>query len=333
MMNFDYTPPFELTLGILNKVSSISEKLGEISIYNNLESRPHLRRNNNIRSIQSSLSIEANSLSLDEVSDVINGHTVVGPEREITEVRNAYEAYEDIPEYDPYDLNDLKKAHRILTRDLDENAGEFRKGNEGVFDGDKVIFIAPPPENVGPLMESLFGWMKANREKINPLILSSVFHYEFVFIHPFSDGNGRTARLWQNVLLSSWKEIFQYIPVETEVGRRQDDYYRVISDSHAAGNSNPFIDFMLECIDAAIDQVLKQTRSNEDVYSEYVRKLLNVMEYDIAYTRKDLMEKLRLRSKETFRKHYLHPAVSLNLIKMTIPDKPQSRNQRYIKKS
>ena len=332
MMKFDYTPPFELTADILNRVSSISEKLGEINVYHNLDSKPHLRRNNKIKSIQSSLAIEANSLSVDEVRDVINGHTVLGPEREITEVRNAYEAYENILSFNPYSLNDLKKAHRTLTKNLISDAGKFRKGNEGVFDGDKVIFIAPPPDNVEPLMTALFEWMKGNRNGINPLVLSSVFHYEFVFIHPFSDGNGRTARLWQNVILSNWKEIFQFVPIETEIGKRQNDYYKAISDSHISGKSNAFIDFMLECIDVAVDQVFKQARSNDDAYSEYVRKLLDVMEFDVSYTCKDLMNRLGLKSKETFRKNYLHPAISLNLITMTIPDKPQSRNQRYVKK-
>ena len=190
---------------MLNLIADIMEKLGKLDTFHNLSKMPVLRRNNRINSIHSSLAIEANSLTLDEVKDVINGKMVIGPEREIREVQNAYKAYEMINDLNPYSILDLKKAHEVMTHLTVTESGEFRKGNEGVFDDDVCIFIVPKPELVPSLMQNLFDWMKKSKDKIHPLILSSVFHYEFVFIHPFSDGNGRIARLWQNVILTKWK--------------------------------------------------------------------------------------------------------------------------------
>ena len=193
-----YKPPFTVTNQILMYVSSISEKIGRITATSNLEARPHLRKNNKIKSIHSSLKIEANSLTLGQVRDVINGKTVLGEQKEIQEVKNAYEAYERFLEIDPYDIQKLKQFHGIMTKYLVEESGEFRGGEEGVFSGDRCIFMAPPAQFVPGLMADLFDWMKAAKNEVHPLILSSVFHYEFVFIHPFSDGNGRMARLWHS---------------------------------------------------------------------------------------------------------------------------------------
>lgn len=185
----DYAPPFTITNKILTYVSSISEKIGRITATSSLESKPHLRRNNRIKSIHSSLKIEANSLSLGQVRDVIGGKTVLGKQTEIQEVKNAYEAYERLSEIDPYSIKDLKIFHSIMTRYLVNESGDFRHGEEGVFNGDQCIFMAPPAHLVPELMSDLFNWMNKSRNTIHPLILASVFHYEFVFIHPFSDGN------------------------------------------------------------------------------------------------------------------------------------------------
>ena len=174
---------------MLELVASISEKVGKISGHKELESRPHLRRNNRIKSIHSSLKIEANSLSLSEVREVIDGHLVFGNQKEIQEVKNAYAAYEEIDKIKPYSIADLRRIHQIMTYLTVADSGMFRKSDEGVFSGDKCIFAAPPPYMVSELMKELFDWMKKNENKVHPLILSSVFHYEFVFIHPFSDGN------------------------------------------------------------------------------------------------------------------------------------------------
>lgn len=185
----EYKPPFTITNKILSYVSSISEKIGRITANRNLEAKPHLRRNNRIKSIHSSLKIEANSLSLGQVRDVINGKTVPGEQKEIREVKNAYDAYEHLSEIDPYDIQHLKRFHGIMTKYLIEESGKFRSGEEGVFNGDRCIFMAPPARLVPQLMDDLFAWMKSAQDDVHPLILSGVFHYEFVFIHPFSDGN------------------------------------------------------------------------------------------------------------------------------------------------
>ena len=210
----EYKPPFTITNKILSYISSISEKIGRITAISNLETKPHLRRNNRIKSIHSSLKIEANSLTLGQVRDVINGKSVLGEQKEIQEVKNAYIAYEHLEEIDPYNIQHLKQFHGIMTRYLVEESGEFRSGEEGVFNGSQCIFMAPPARFVPQLMDELFSWMKESKDDVHPLILSSVFHYEFVFIHPFSDGNGRMARLWHTAILSKWKPIFEYIPIE-----------------------------------------------------------------------------------------------------------------------
>lgn len=327
----DYKPPFTITNEILSYVSSISEKVGQINATSNLEAKPHLRRNNRIKSIHSSLKIEANSLSLGQVRDVINGKIVLGEQKEIQEVKNAYAAYEKFSEIDPYSIKDLKKFHNIMTKYVVAESGIFRQGEEGVFNGDECIFMAPPARFVPQLMDDLFNWMKEAQNNVHPLILSCVFHYEFVFIHPFSDGNGRMARLWHTAILAKWKPVFEYVPIESQIEKFQDEYYAAISKCHIDGSSTIFIEFMLSQIDKILDDILLQIRKDNEHLSEYIKKLLDVMEYDIPYTSRALMEKLGLKSKEGFRRNYLRPAVDMDLIRMTIPDKPNSRNQRYVK--
>lgn len=326
-----YVPPYTISNRMLELVSDISEKVGKISSHKELESKPHLRRNNRIKSIHSSLKIEANSLSLSEVRDVINGHLVLGDQKEIQEVKNAYEAYKKIPEINPTSISELKKIHGVMTYRTVNESGVFRQGEEGVFSGDKCIFIAPPPHMVSGLMNDLISWMKRSEGVVHPLILSAVFHYEFVFIHPFADGNGRMARLWHTVILYRWRNIFEYIPLESQIERFQTEYYDAIAQCHVNGNSDVFIEFMLDMIDKILDEVILQiNKSNADT-SEYVKRMLDVMEYDVPYTSNAIMEALGLKSKEALRKNYIKPAIELGLIRMTLPDKPNSKNQRYIK--
>lgn len=327
-----YKPPFTITNSILSHVASVSEKVGRITVMSNMENKPHLRKNNRIKSIHSSLKIEANSLSLSQVRDVINGKLVFGEAKEIQEVKNAYNAYEKIAEIDPYSIEELKKFHGIMTKYIVEESGDFRSGEEGVFNGEECIFMAPPARFVPQLMNELFGWMKKEKDQMHPLILSSVFHYEFVFIHPFADGNGRMARLWHTCLLANWKPFFQYIPIESQIERFQEEYYNVIAQCHVNGDSNLFIEFMLRQIDQILKEVLLQSEGQREGISEYVKRLLDVMEYEVPYTAVTLMELLGLKSKESFRKNYLNPAIELQLIQMTVPDKPRSRNQRYVKR-
>ncbi len=327
-----YKPPFTLTSVMFDYAANITEKIGQINNYNNLRKMPILRKNNRIQSVHSTLAIEANSLSLKQVKDVINGKLVIGFEREIREVKNAYKAYEQITKINPYSIDDLLYVHGILTNGLIEESGKFRSGNEGVFDEDNnCIFIAPKPDLVMDLINDLFNYIKENKDKINPLILSSVFHYEFVFIHPFSDGNGRMARLWQNIILSHWKEVFVYLPIESLIKKYQKEYYKVIDDCNNSGESTEFIEFMLKMIDESLNNLLKNINKEVSNTDEYVNKLLEVMDYNIPVSAKELMNKLNLKSINSFRKVYLKPALNMGLIKTTNPDKLTSKNQRYYK--
>ena len=327
----NYVPPYTISNKMLELVADISEKVGQISSHKELESKPHLRRNNRIQSIHSSLKIEANSLSLSEVREVINGQLVLGDQKEIQEVKNAYEAYKKIPEIDPSSISELKKIHGIMTYRTVNESGVFRKGEEGVFSGDQCIFVAPPPHMVEELIKDLLSWVKENEGVVHPLIMAAVFHYEFVFIHPFADGNGRMARLWHTVILYRWRNIFEYIPLESQIERFQTEYYDAIAKCHVNGNSDVFIEFMLDMINHILDKVLIQMKRADADISEYVKRMLHVMEFDVPYTSNAIMEALGLKSKETLRKNYINPALELGLIRMTIPDKPNSKNQRYVK--
>ena len=327
----DYKPPFTITNAILKYVASISEKLGKLNAVQGLENKPHLRKNNRIKSIHASLKIEANSLSLGQVRDVINGKLVLGEQKEIQEVKNAYAAYEKLSEIDPYSINDLKHYHGIMTRYLVDEAGEFRSSEEGVFSGERCIFMAPPARLVPQLMSNLFVWMKSAKDDVHPLILSSIFHYEFVFIHPFTDGNGRMARLWHTAMLAKWKPILEYIPIESQIEKFQEEYYDDISKCHMEGAATIFIEFMLSQIDKILDEVSAQITGDNEQLPEHIQRLLSIMEYEVAYTSKALMEKLGLKSKEGFRRNYLIPAIEMKLIRMTVPEQRRNRNQRYIK--
>ncbi len=323
-----YKPPFTISNYMLQKVMSITEKVSQISIYNAIERMPILRRNNRILSVHSSLAIEANSFSLNQVRDVINGKQVLGPLKEIQEVKNAYQVYELIDSFDGYNQKDLLRAHKILTTNLIDESGQYRNHGEGVFDGEKLIFMAPPHDLIPKLMNDLFDWLK-NDDETPVLIKSCVFHYEFVFIHPFSDGNGRTARLWQNVILSKWNKLFEYMPIESQIKKYQDEYYQAIAKCHSNGDSNIFIEFMLRMIDETLLIVLSTSQKESRNISEQVNKLLDVMDYDIPLSSNEIMKRLGIKSKETLRGSYLNPAIKNGLVKMTIPDKPNSKNQKY----
>ena len=269
-----YTPPFTITNEMLSLVSSISEKVGKISVTTNLENKPHLRKNNRIKSIHSSLRIEANSLTIGQVRDVINGRLVLGEQKEVQEVKNAYAAYEELPNINPFDLNDMLKIHGIMTKFLVDESGRFRSGEEGVFNGDECIFMAPPAKFVPELMGNLFGWLNESKNEVHPLIMSAVFHYEFVFIHPFSDGNGRMARLWHTAFLSKWNPIFEYIPIESQIEKFQSEYYDAIAKCHIEGDSDTFIVFMLQQIDKVLSEITESSTSADENVTEYVKGCL-----------------------------------------------------------
>ena len=326
-----YIPPFDITPEILSKSTIISEKIAKLDNYSNLNKKPYLRKQTRINSIHSSLAIENNSLTIEQVKDVIDGKMVMGPQKEIQEVKNAYNAYEMIPNVDPYSIADLKKVHGVMTFLTVEESGEFRVGAEGVFDGDKCIFVCPPPEMINTLMQNLFDWMSENKDTLHPLILSSVFHYEFVFIHPFSDGNGRTARLWQNILLYNWKEVFEYLPIESLIHKYQTEYYKVIDNCNKKGNSTEFIEFMLRMIDETLDGALSTPSVSINQETININKLLNCLESNVPLSANEIMQRLNIKSKTTLRNGYLHPAIKMGLVKLTNPDNPNSSKQTYYK--
>ena len=275
-------PPYILTNNMLNLVSGIMVRVGELSYVLEKNNFKELRRKTRIKSIYSSLAIENNKLSLNQVEDVINGKVVVGDKKDIQEVKNALNAYNEIDNLNPYLLEDLKKAQGIITFGIERDSGIFRNHPEGVFDGDKQIFLAPPAHMVNTLMENLFKWMNEAKERINPLILSSIFHYEFVFIHPFSDGNGRTARLWQTALLFNWEPLFKYIPIESIIRENQDKYYIAIRECNSVGSSNIFIEFMLEVILEAVKEMVRTTQETTQ------EKILNLIRDNTSITQKEM---------------------------------------------
>ena len=327
-----YIPPFEISNEMLKKVSDIMEKIGKLDSFTNLDKTPYLRKQTKINSVHSSVAIENNPLSLEQVKDVINGKLVIGEQKDIQEVKNAYKAYEMLKDINPYSIEDLKKVHGVMTFLVEEVSGEFRTSSEGVFDDNgNCIFICPPGDRVNSLMNDLFEWLNENKDTIHPLILSSIFHYEFVFIHPFTNGNGRTVRLWQNSILYKWKDIFEYLPIESKIHKYQDEYYDSIAKCHKNANSNVFIEFMLKMIDETLDEAISTSHipiTNETIN---INKLLDVMESSKPMTATEIMEKLGIKSKETLRGQYLDPAIKQGLVSLTIPDKPTSKNQMYYK--
>ena len=249
-----YTPPFEITSKIIELISNISEKIGEI---NSLQDSPYhvqLRKENRIKTIHSSLAIENNSLSIKQITAIIDGKRVLGNPNEIQEVKNSIQAYDLLLSLNPYKEKDLLKAHKLMMQDLVERNGKYRTDGVGIFDGEKVVHMAPPADRVPELMGDLFEWLKTS--DAHPLIKSCVFHYEFEFIHPFQDGNGRMGRLWQTVILKDWKELFVWLPVETLIKENQKKYYKVLGTSDSEANSTKFIEFMLSLILNTIEEII-----------------------------------------------------------------------------
>lgn len=244
-----YSPPYNITPTIINLVAEISELLGHWSATGKLAS-PQLRKENRIRTIQASLAIEHNSLSIEQVTAIMDGKHVFGPSRDIQEVRNAISTYEMLPKWQSSNINHFLHAHKLLTQGLIKNAGHWRSGGVGIYRDKQLIHMAPQAERVPMLMQSLFDWL--NKTDIHPLIKSCIFHYELEFIHPFFDGNGRMGRLWQTLILSEWRRELAWLPVETVVCENQDNYYQVLGEADLASDCTCFIDFMLRIIDKSL---------------------------------------------------------------------------------
>ena len=332
----DYKPPFHMTDKITFLIAEISEQVGRITVLQERTISPHLRRENRIRTIHSSLAIEHNSLSLEQVTAILDGKRVLGNPNEIKEVQNAYEAYELMLRSDPSSVDDLLKAHKLMMNELVPENGKFRSGGVGVFDGEVLIHMAPPAEFVPEHIHNLFTWYQ--QSELHPLIKSAVFHYEFEFIHPFADGNGRMGRMWHSLLLGKWKELFFWLPIEELIQSRQKEYYDALGMADRQADSAGFVELMLEIIRDSLKEITVVGRPTDQDNSQVtdqdktpVGRLLSALG-DKTLSTAELMEQLGLSHRPTFRKNYLNPALEQNLIERTIPDKPNSKNQRYRKR-
>lgn len=317
-----YQPPFKVTDRILSLVAEISELIGKIHISNKTSS-PRLRKENRIKTIYSSLAIENNTLSVEQVTAIVNGKRVFGIPEEIQEVKNAIDAYEHISEFNPYSINDLLKCHGIMMHSLVAEAGMFRSGGAGVFNGDKSIHMAPPSRFVREQIENLLEWVE--EAELPMLVKSCVFHYEFEFIHPFQDGNGRMGRMWQTILLSEYKPFFVYLPIETLIKERQQEYYDALSKADGCADSSGFVEFLLRVIFDTLKGV-----GIEEKLPEKVEILLGVLTYE-PMSAKQIMNLLGITRGQTFRESYLNPSMEKGLVAMTEPKNPNSRNQKYYK--
>lgn len=327
----NYKPPFHMTDRITNLVAEISEQVGRIAVLSHGNLNPHLRRENRIRTIHSSLAIEHNSLSLEQVTAILDGKRILGNPNEIREVKNAYETYEMMLTLDPASVKDLLKAHQRMMDGLIPENGKFRFKGVGVFDGDVVVHMAPPAEFVPGQIQDLFSWYQTS--EMHPLVKSAVFHYEFEFIHPFADGNGRMGRLWHSLLLGNWKELFFWLPIEELIRTRQKEYYDALGQADREADSSEFVRFMLEIILDALEAtvVVGETEGRQSPVSESIQRLLDAMGSE-ALSTAEIMPRLGLTHRPTFRKNYLTPALNAGLIEMTIPEKPNSRSQKYRRK-
>ena len=256
-------PPFEITNAIIGYVAEIAELTGKLSSTNKLSANPMLRRTNRIRTIHGSLSIEQNTLTLEQVTAVLNGKQVLAPPKDIAEVKNAYEIYERLDELDPYSVDDLMTAHGIMTRGLVDESGMFRTRPVGVVDQEgHVLHFGTLPQYVPDLVMELLDWVKSS--DVHMLIRSCVLHYELELIHPFTDGNGRVGRLWHTLLLSKWNPAFAWLPVESIIHDRQQEYYEAINASNNAGESTVFIEFMLSAIKASLMDAINTSDEMSD---------------------------------------------------------------------
>ena len=331
----EYKPPFHMTDKMTSLIAEISEQVGRITVLQEGTISPHLRRKNRIRTIHSSLAIEHNSLSLEQVTAILDGKRILGNPNEIKEVQNAYEAYELMLRLDPSSVDDLLKAHKLMMNGLVPENGMFRSGGVGVFDGEVLIHMAPPAGFVPAHIHNLFAWYQ--HSELHPLIKSAVFHYEFEFIHPFADGNGRMGRMWHSLLLGNWKELFFWLPMEELIQSKQKEYYDALGAADQQADSAGFVELMLEIIRDSLKEVTVLGRPTDQVSDQVTDqdktptyRLLSVLGKD-TLSAAELMERLGLSHRPTFRKNYLNPALELNLIERTIPDKPNSRNQKYRK--
>lgn len=323
-------PSFTITNGMIEKIAEIAELTGRISAVSQLYKNPTLRRKNRIRTIYSSLAIEQNILTVEQVTAVLNGKHVLAPPKDIKEVKNAYEIYEILDKLDMYSIDDLLKAHGIMMKGLINEAGEFRSNPVGVVDSKtrEVIHFGTLPQYVPELVDKLLMWLK--QTDVHPLIKSCVFHYEFELIHPFSDGNGRIGRLWHTLILSKWNSLFAWLPIESMIHKRQQQYYNAINYCNNACESTAFIEFMLEAIRDTLLEAIEPTCSDEQASEQVVEQDELVEFCKEPRTRNEMQIFCGIEGRKKFNEKYLKPLLTSGKLAMTIPDKPNSKNQKYI---
>ncbi len=289
-------PPFEITTAILDDIAEIAELVGHVNALQDLSANPTLRRTNRIRTIYSSLAIEQNTLSLDQVTAVLNGKRVIAPPKDIAEVKNAYEIYEMMESLNPYSVDDLLSAHGVMTRGLVDESGCFRSGPVGVVDKQgNILHFGTLPDYVPGLVMELLNWVR--KSDFHMLIKSCVFHYELELIHPFADGNGRIGRLWHTLLLTQWKPMFAWLPVESIIHDRQDEYYQAINRSNNEAESTIFIEFMLSAMKEALMEAV-QVRNTENMSREDQRwyQIKRFLKKNGTITNADVREMFRVSS-------------------------------------
>ena len=282
-------PPYKITPRILELIALISEKNGEVNASYLFKPPTELRKKNRIKTIHSSLEIEGNSLSLDQVTAILDNKKIIAPEKDILEVKNAIKAYENLKNYNSTSLTSFCSAHKTLMRGLIENPGKIRTKSVGIIKGKTITHIAPPGDIVKVLVKDLFEYLKKDKDLI--LIKSCVFHYEIEFIHPFNDGNGRMGRLWQTVILRQYSPVFEFLPIEALIKARQSEYYRILGESDNMGESTGFIEFMLQIINESLEELLTNQKVNltsQDRISIFKDKIKN-----LTFNRQDYMRQFR----------------------------------------
>lgn len=284
-----YKPPYTITEKIIALVASISEKIGEINANHLYKPATELRKKNRIKTIQSSLEIEGNTLTEEQITAIFDNKRVIAPQKDIVEVQNAIKVYVQLNTFHAYQLKDLEKAHYILMNGLIDNAGKLRTTNVGIVKGSKIEHIAPNGTMVKGLMKDLFEYLKKDNDLI--LIKSCVFHYEFEFIHPFLDGNGRMGRLWQTLILMRQYPVFEYLPIESLIKQKQSEYYNKLSESDKIGNSTPFIEFMLGVISDSLDTLLQS--QNKTLNTQDRILLLKEKIGKNTFSRKDYLQNFK----------------------------------------
>lgn len=330
-MKKELSPPFKITNDILNLVYEIGELVGKISAEKEFEKNLTLRKENRIKTIYSSLAIEQNTLTLEQVTDVINGKRVLAPLKDIKEVQNAYEIYERLEELNENSMKDLLLAHKIMTSELIKESGRFRSKNAGVYQGEKLIHMGTLPEYIPELINNLFLWLKNSKE--HPLIKAAVFHYEFEFIHPFQDGNGRIGRLWHSLILSKWKKFFAWLPIESLVQKYQKEYYIAINNSNKDDESTEFILFMLEIIKETLIELVETQKVTDKVIDkvtdknkERVKLLMKYLDQNDSISNKEAQSLLGI--SEATARRFLNSLVKENLLEAV----GEYKARKYIKK-